>query len=88
VSCRCRTVGGWVGDIFHILSASAATERCGYEQHLFILVPKHAPSKPVEATSIFAFLTWPDFLQIDFIDFCGGQGVKWRSAFFGARGLI
>jgi hypothetical protein len=48
---------------------------------LFILVPEHAPSKPVEATSTFAFLRWPDFLQIDFIDFCSSQGVKWRSAF-------
>jgi hypothetical protein len=68
--------------IFYLLlPAPEAIDRCGYDQHLFILVPEHAPSKPVEATSAFAFLRWPDFLQIDFIDFCGSQGVKWRSAF-------
>jgi hypothetical protein len=67
--------------IFYLLlPAPAAIERCDCEQRLLILFPKHAPSKPVEATSIFAFGRRPNFPQIDFIDFCSVQGVN-RQAF-------
>jgi hypothetical protein len=58
-------VGGWISGIFHIyllFPAPAAIERCDYEQHLSILIPKQAPSKPVEATSILAFRRGPDVL--------------------------
>ena len=66
VSSGYRMVGGWISSIFHILPALAAIERCGYEQHLLILIPGHVLSKRVEATlgtqrvDFRPFDRWPD----------------------------